>query len=95
MSDLRLDREEKEVLESYESGEWRAVDDVAVAAECYQDYARATNRKDRRVNVRISTRDLVGIQRRALEEGIPYQTLISSILHKYVSGRLTDRTSEV
>ena len=95
MSDLRLDREERELLESYESGEWRAVDDVAVAAERYQDYARAPNRKDRRVNIRISTRDLVGIQRRALEEGIPYQTLISSILHKYVSGRLTDRSSEV
>jgi predicted DNA binding CopG/RHH family protein len=56
----------------------------------YARYAAATFRKDRRVNIRISTRDLHAIQKRAIEEGLPYQTLISSLLHKYVSGRLRE-----
>ena len=93
MSDGKLNSEEKQLLESYEAGEWRTVEGVETVAQRYQKYARATFRKDRRVNIRISTRDLVGIQRRAFEEGIPYQTLIASILHKYVTGRLVDRDS--
>lgn len=56
----------------------------------YTRYAKATFRKDRRVNIRISSKDLEEIQKRALEEGLPYQTLISSLLHKYASGRLRD-----
>ncbi len=51
-------------------------------------------RKDRRVNIRISSRDLEGIRERALEEGIPYQTLIAAVLHKYLSGRLVDRREQ-
>jgi len=57
----------------------------------YQEYAKATCKKDRRVNIRISAKDLAAIQNRALEEGIPYQTLIASLLNKYVSGRLVER----
>ncbi len=57
----------------------------------YGEYAKATFRKDRRINIRISTKDLEALQKRALEEGIPYQTLVSSVLHKYVSGRLGER----
>jgi predicted DNA binding CopG/RHH family protein len=68
------------------------VDDFEAEAERYQEYARATFKKDRRVNIRISSKDLEGIQTRALEEGIPYQTLIASVLHKYVSGRLVERS---
>ncbi|MFI5176888.1 MAG: antitoxin [Terriglobia bacterium] len=56
----------------------------------YRRYAEATVRKDRRVNIRISSKDLLAIQKRAVEEGLPYQTLISSLLHKYVSGRLRE-----
>jgi predicted DNA binding CopG/RHH family protein len=59
----------------------------------YQKIARATLRKDRRINIRVSAKDLEEIQKRALEEGIPYQTLISSILHKYASGRLARMAS--
>jgi len=59
----------------------------------YQEYARSAFQKDRRVNIRISTKDLEGIQNRAVEEGIPCQTLISSILHKYVSGRLVEKST--
>ena len=56
----------------------------------YQRAAKSTFRKDKRINIRISERDLLKLQQRALEEGLPYQTLISSILHKYVSGTLTE-----
>ena len=53
-------------------------------------YAKATFRKDRRLNIRLSSKDLEAIQKRALEEGLPYQTLISSLLHKYAAGRLKE-----
>lgn len=53
--------------------------------------ARAFMRKTRRINIRLSPSDLVGIQQRAVEEGIPYQTLMASVIHKYVTGRLVDR----
>ena len=55
------------------------------------EYAKATHRKDKRINIRISVKDLEMIQRKAIEEGIPYQTLISSVIHKYISGRLLDK----
>ncbi len=91
MAKIRLDREEAELVDSYEAGEWRTVKGWREKAAQYREYARATFRKDRRVNIRVSSRDLEGIQKRALEEGIPYQTLIASVLHKYLSGRLVDR----
>lgn len=91
MSELKLDAEEKELLASYEADEWQSVDDVAQKVRAYSDYARATFKKDRRVNIRISSKDLAAIQKRALEEGLPYQTLIASVLHKYISGRLVER----
>jgi predicted DNA binding CopG/RHH family protein len=59
----------------------------------YREYAKATFQKNRRVNIRISEKDLDGIQRRAVEEGLPYQTLMSSVLHKFVTGRLTEKTA--
>jgi len=86
----KLTKEEKEVLRSVESDEWRSVSGKSRDLEKYREYARATFKKDRRVNIRISTNDLKAIQKRALMEGVPYQTLISSILHKYLSGRLKE-----
>jgi len=56
----------------------------------YSRYARGTFRKDRRLNIRLSSKDPEAIQKRALAEGLPYQTLISSLLHKYASGRLKE-----
>ena len=91
MKKIVLDREEAELLDSYEAGEWRSIDGLETEVREYREYARATSKKNRRVNIRISSKDLEGIQKKALEEGIPYQTLISSILHKYVSGRLVER----
>jgi predicted DNA binding CopG/RHH family protein len=55
------------------------------------EYAKVTHRKDKRVNIRISAKDLESIQIKALEEGIPYQTLISSLIHKYINGKLVDK----
>ncbi len=78
------------MLESVERGEWETVPNVEKEVKRYQVYARATFRKDKRVNIRISEKDLISIQKRAVEEGIPYQTLMSSVLHKFVSGRLKD-----
>jgi len=90
MIDAKLTAEEKELLESVERAEWRRVSDFENEARRYQDYAQATFRKDKRINIRISERDLARLQQRALEEGIPYQTLVSSVLHKYLSGRMIE-----
>jgi predicted DNA binding CopG/RHH family protein len=88
---VELNEEERELLESYERGEWVPVPDMEAQIDKYQEAAKAFFRKDRRVNIRITNRDLLGLQEIAQEEGIPYQTLMSSILHKYVTGRLVDR----
>jgi len=87
----KLEKSERELLESVESGEWRTVPGTDAELDRYREYARATFRKDRRVNIRISSRDLDALQKRALREGIPYQTLISSILHKFVSGAIKEQ----
>ena len=87
---MKLDAHEKEILESVERGQWRSVGDLTRRRSRYARYAKATFRKDRRLNIRISNKDLEAIRTRALEEGLPYQTLISSLLHKYASGRLRD-----
>jgi len=87
----KLDQEEKEIVESFERGEMQTIPDLEREIERYREIARTTFKKDRRVNIRISSKDLMAIQKKALEEGIPYQTLISSVLHKYVSGRLAEK----
>jgi len=84
------DREEDEILEAFEAGTLKRVAEARSLLQRHQGYAEATFRKDARINIRLSSRDLRGLQKRALAEGIPYQTLIASILHKYVEGRLRD-----
>ena len=81
---MKLDADEKELLESVERGEWRSAGGGKRERTPYSRYAKATFRKDRRLNIRLSSKDLEAIQKRALAEGLPYQTLISSLLHKYV-----------
>ena len=88
---VNLDSEEKELLESFERDEWRPAAGREEGFERYRQYARATFKKDMRVNIRISRKDLEVLQKRALEEGIPYQTLMGSVLHKYVDGRLVEK----
>jgi len=89
MSKLELNREERQILKDFEEGKFKSVL-TAKRKEMLQATAEETFKKDKRINIRISSRDLESLQRRALEEGIPYQTLISSVLHKYVSGGLHD-----
>ena len=91
MSELKLQPDELELLASYEQNEWQSARNVKEHKELYRAYARATFRKDKRVNIRISEKDLLDLQKRALREGIPYQTLIASVLHKYTSGILTEK----
>lgn len=86
----KLDKEEKKLLQSTENGEWVSVPGVKGAIRKYAAYVRDTVRKDKRVKIRISSRDLEMLQRKALEEGLPYQTLISSLIHKYISGKLVE-----
>ena len=87
---MKMDADEKELLESVERGEWKRTKDGKRNRARYSRYARATFRKDRRLNIRLSSKDLEAIQKRALAEGLPYQTLISSLLHKYAAGRLKE-----
>jgi predicted DNA binding CopG/RHH family protein len=87
---IRYDNEELEILQALEAGSLKAVTDSAERIKAHQDAAAATFKKDQRLNIRISSRDLKNLQARALEEGIPYQTLAASLLHKYVSGQLVE-----
>ena len=80
------DDEEKDLITAYESGEFRPVKDQQTAKQTAVQAARRYLRKDARVNIRLSSADLEMLKRRAAEEGLPYQSLIASILHKYVSG---------
>lgn len=89
MSDRKLTNEEQEILTVFEAGKFKSL--LTPARKKYLEMvATETYKKDRRINIRISSRDPESLQRRALEEGIPYQTLVSSILNKYVSGGLHD-----
>ena len=87
-----FDEEERELIESIEKGEWHSIpekDKNKYVKEAKQ-YAEASMKKDKRMNIRISERDLRNLKIKALEEGIPYQTLVSMVLHKYLSGKLKD-----
>ncbi len=90
MNKLKLDEEEQEILEAFEAGELKSVMTPARKMAA-QAAAEESLKKDKRINIRISSRDLVALQRRAAKEGIPYQTLVSSVLHKFVSGNLEDK----
>ena len=88
---VKLDKNEKEVLTSYENDEWADVPNMKNEIKKHMKYAEATLRKDKRVNIRISQKDLESIQRKAIEDGIPYKTLLSSLIHKFVSGKLIEK----
>jgi len=89
-----IDRSEEEILTAFEKGQLKSVASKSELAK-FKAAARATAIKDRRVNIRLSSVDLNGIQVKALEEGIPYQTLIASVLHKYVTGRLAEQPAGI
>lgn len=87
--DSTLTREEREILEAFEKGTMRSVATPETRKELIEA-ARSTFKKDKRVNIRMSGKDLELLQERALKEGLPYQTLLSSVLHKFAHGRLVD-----
>jgi predicted DNA binding CopG/RHH family protein len=86
----KTDVDETDLLAAYDKGSLRSVATKAELSK-FKAAARATAIKDRRVNIRLSSGDLQDIQVKALEQGLPYQTLIASVLHKYVTGRLAER----
>ena len=86
----RLTKEEKEILKSFEKGEWVPVPDLSKRRKELMRYARNTLKKDKRLNIRISERDLIELQRKAIKEGLPYQTFVSSIIHKFINGTLVE-----
>ena len=83
-----LDQEEKDLMESVERGEWQPVKNITEEKEKAMMAARNTLKKDKRINLRLTQKDYYQIQIKAIEEGIPYQTLISSLVHKYINGSL-------
>jgi len=86
---------EQEILASFERGEWKPVRNQKGEIARLRAVAEATLLKNKRVNIRISSRDLEGLQARAAEEGVPYQTLMASVLHKFVSGRLVEERRRI
>ena len=84
---MKLNKEEKEILTAFESGDLKSVHPKRDMVR-FREYAKSTLQKNKRVNIRISERDLVLLQRKAVEEGLPYQTLMSSVLHKFITGQL-------
>jgi predicted DNA binding CopG/RHH family protein len=87
----KYDTEELEILQAWEAGTLKPVSDMAEQAKTHRAAADATFKKDQRLNIRISSRDLKSLQARALEEGVPYQTFAASLLHKFVSGHLVSQ----
>jgi predicted DNA binding CopG/RHH family protein len=86
----KLAKEEKEILDSFEKGEWIPVKNLTKRKIELAAYARNTLRKNKRLNIRISERDLIELQRKAVKEGLPYQTYVSSIIHKFINGALVE-----
>ena len=90
----KLNSEEREILKAFESGKLQKVKKLEKVLESHKSAAEATFKKDARINIRLPSRDLRALQARALREGIPYQTLVASILHKYADGRLVEKSLE-
>ncbi|MCK4505678.1 MAG: antitoxin [Candidatus Aegiribacteria sp.] len=91
---MKLTKYEKDIKESVERGEWEQIPNFKEEAKRYQEVARSTLRKDRRVNIRMTERDFIHIQKKAMDEGLPYQTYISSILHKFINDRFVEKTTQ-
>jgi predicted DNA binding CopG/RHH family protein len=91
MKKIHLDPEEQALVESFDRGEWQSVKNVGRERQKLRVAARKTLQKDARINIRLSSKDLGDIQVIAAREGIPYQTLVSSVIHKFASGMLTEK----
>jgi predicted DNA binding CopG/RHH family protein len=87
---MKLDKEEKELLKSYEKGEWKPIKDFEKKKSEYRQIAKNTVAKNKRINIRLTEKDLANLKAKSLEEGMPYQTLVASIIHKYISGKIKE-----
>jgi predicted DNA binding CopG/RHH family protein len=87
-----IDQEEEDLMESIERDEWQPVKNIDQEREKAIEAARNTLKKDKRINLRLTQKDYHQIQIKAIEEGIPYQTLISSLVHKYLNGSLAPKS---
>ena len=85
-----FDQDEKDIIDSFENDEWRSIENIDKEKQNHAIYARNTFLKNKRINIRITEKDFLGLKQKSLEEGIPYQSLISSILHKYLNGSLVE-----
>ena len=90
---IKLNPEEKEILQAFESGKLMPAKNRARELARHRKAAEATFTKDSRINIRISSKDLRALQKRALAEGLPYQTLVASVLHKYVEGKIVEQAA--
>ena len=87
---LKLNEEELQILDDFERGEFESIQNFRAEKRSLEAAAKRTLQKDKRINIRISSRDLEKLQKRAVMEGVPYQTLIASTLHKFVTGKLKE-----
>lgn len=85
MKKYKLDKEEQEILDSVERGEWKPVKNFAKQKKLLEEAAKNTLHKSKNINLRLTERDLSKLKAKAIEEGMPYQTLAASILHKYTN----------
>jgi len=88
---MKLDKEERGILDAYDKGKLKLSSPSKKEKEKIQAMAEKTFRKDRRVTIRLYDHDLKGVQKKAMEKGMPYQTLISAMIHQYVEGDLVER----
>lgn len=86
-------KEENELLSQIEKGEFKSVENLDLLKDKYKSYGENTLKRDKQIKIQLSERDLVSLQKKAMNEGIPYQTFISSLLHKYINGSLVEATS--
>ena len=89
---MKYDKEEKSIVDAYEKGLMKLSRPSKKEIEAIKATAKKTLAKDRRITIRIYSHDYRGIQKKAIEMGIPYQTLISGIIHRYIEGDLTSKT---
>jgi len=88
---MKMDKEEREILDAYDKGKLNLSSPSKKERDKIQSMAERTFRKDRRVTIRLYDHDLKGVQKKAMEKGMPYQTLISAMIHQYVEGDLVER----
>ena len=91
MKEYELDKEEKAILRALEQGKLRRIPNFQREKKRYQGYAKAMLDKKKNINIRVSEYDLLKLKSRALEKGLPYQTLVSSVLHQYSTGSLKEQ----